>query len=72
VNKRICNKDLGTERRACRMKHKHKISALPEALESLEEDLGSEHLPLIASPHPGSALGMRKSSGNGRTLPFGK
>ena len=54
------------------MKHKHKISALPEALESLEEDLRSEHLPLIASPHPGSALGMRKSSGNGRTLPFGK
>lgn len=54
------------------MKHKHKIYALPEALESLEEGLGSESLPLIASPHPGAALGMRKGSGNGRTLSFGR
>lgn len=50
------------------MKHKHKVSELPEALESLEEGLGHERLPLIASPYPGSELGMRKSNGLARTL----
>ena len=54
------------------MKHKHKISALPEALESLEEGLGSEQLPLIASSQPGAALGMRKNSSNGRTPSFSR